>query len=133
MRPDVQPLIRRISVAAGALAVVSSPIPFADEVLLLPVYGWLALRVGRAHGVGPRDVPWRKLAEATAVGLLMRAAANAPFALVPGIDAAVNAVTAVALTQFLGDYYDEACAHPTAAARASFHGLATALRGACSR
>jgi uncharacterized protein (DUF697 family) len=115
---DVRTVVRRASVASAAIAVALSPIPFADEVALLPVYLGLAARVGRAHTLSIRRVPWRAVFATTALGLTARAAVNAPFALVPGVDAAVNALTAAALTEVLGAYFDEACARPDAATRA---------------
>lgn len=99
---EVARAIRRASVAAATIAVVLSPIPFADELALLPVYGWLTVRVARACGVVPQAIPWAPLAQKALVGLGVRAAVNAPVAAVPGLAAAMNATTAVVLTRYYG-------------------------------
>ncbi|HVJ93635.1 MAG TPA: hypothetical protein VM580_27725 [Labilithrix sp.] len=101
------------SVAAAGLAVVLSPIPLADEVVLPPVYAWLTVRVARARGRRVRDLPWRPLAKLAFVGLGVRAALNAPLAGVPGVAAGMNAATAVALTYVYGACVDYVCRVPT--------------------
>jgi uncharacterized protein (DUF697 family) len=110
--PTVERLIRRTSVVTGALGVVLSPIPLADELLLVPVYGVLAARIGRDHGLAARRIPWRPIFVTTIAGLAARAAVNVTVSYIPGVAAVANAATAVALTRFIGRYVDEACAHP---------------------
>jgi len=112
MTPGVERLIRRTSIATGALGVILSPIPLADELLLLPVYAFLSLRIGKDHSLDARAIPWRPICTTTLAGLAARAAVNVTVSYIPGVAAAANAATAVALTQFLGRYVDEACAHP---------------------
>jgi uncharacterized protein (DUF697 family) len=105
----VKSVIFQTSVASAALGVVLSPIPFADELLLVPIYGVMAARIGRAHGLGVTALPWKPIGGAIAAGLAARAAANAAFAFIPGVAAAANAVSAAALTRVLGGYVDTAC------------------------
>jgi uncharacterized protein (DUF697 family) len=105
--------IRKASIAAAGLAVVLSPIPFADEIALLPIYGWLTVRVARARGRGARYVPWRALTRTALAGLAVRAAVNAPTATLPGVAAAMNAVTAVGLTATYGACVDYVCRAPS--------------------
>ncbi len=100
------------SVAAAGVAVLLSPIPFADEVALLPVYAWLTARIAHARGRRVRDLPGRPLAKAALVGLGVRAALNAPLAGVPGVAAAMNAATAVGLTQIYAACVDHVCREP---------------------
>ena len=102
-------VVLQTSVFSAALGVVLSPVPFADELLLVPVYGVMAARIARAHGLGLGAVPWRPIGGAIAAGLAARAAANAAFAFIPGVAAAANAVSAAALTRVLGGYIDTAC------------------------
>ena len=48
---EVARAIRGASIAAAAIGVVLSPIPLADEIVLLPVYGFLTARIARSRGV----------------------------------------------------------------------------------
>lgn len=107
-------VIRRTSFVAAGLAVVLSPIPFADEVALLPVYAWLTVRVARARGTSPLAVPWRPLGKTALLGLAVRAGVGAPVAAIPGVAAAVNAATAFALTRAYGACVDRLCCDPSA-------------------
>lgn len=101
--------IRGASIAAGALGVVLSPIPLADELALLPVYGVLTAKIARARGVRLQAVPWRPIALTTLAGLGARAAVNLTVSYIPFVAAAANAASGVALTRFLGRYVDAAC------------------------
>jgi uncharacterized protein (DUF697 family) len=112
MSPLVERLIRRTSIATGALGVILSPIPLADELLLLPVYAYLSFRIGKDHSLDARAIPWKPICATTIAGLAARAAVNVTVSYIPGVAAAANAATAVALTQLIGRYVDDACAHP---------------------
>ncbi len=103
---QVKSVIRKTTIASAALGVVLSPIPFADELLLVPIYGVMTARIGKARGVGVTRVPWRPLGTAIVAGLAARAAANAGFAFIPGVAAVANAISAAALTKLLGEYAD---------------------------
>jgi hypothetical protein len=84
-----------------------------DELLLLPIYGALASRIGKDHDLTFGQMPWKPICATALAGLAARAAVNLTVSYVPGVAAAANAVSAIALTQFFGRYVDEACAHPT--------------------
>jgi len=107
---DVARAIRRASFTTAAIAVVLSPIPLADELALLPLYGVLTVRIARARGVTLRAVPWRPIALTALAGLGARAALNLTVSYIPFVAAAANAASGVALTRFLGHYVDTACA-----------------------
>jgi uncharacterized protein (DUF697 family) len=115
MSPRVERLIRRTSIATGALGVILSPIPLADELLLLPIYAVMSSRIGKDHSLDVRAMPWKPICATAIAGLGARAAVNVTVSYIPGVAAAANAVTAVALTQFFGRYVDEACANPKGA------------------
>jgi uncharacterized protein (DUF697 family) len=115
MKPEVSRTIHTTSATAGALAALLSPVPLLDEVVLLGVYGALVHRIGRAHGLELRAIPWKPVSITAASGLLARLAINLPFTFVPGVAAATNATTAVVLTEFFGRYVDQACGEPSAA------------------
>jgi uncharacterized protein (DUF697 family) len=101
--------IRSASITAAALGVVLSPIPLADEIALLPVYGVLTARIARSRGVELRAVPWKPIALTAIAGLGARAAVNLTVSYIPFVAAAANAVSGVALTRFFGRYVDAAC------------------------
>jgi len=54
-------------------------------------------------------VPWKPIFTAVTAGLASRAAVNVAFALIPGVAAVANAVSAAALTRALGSYADTVC------------------------
>lgn len=125
---NVDKVIRRTSVLSAALGVVLSPIPLADELLLLPIYGFMARRIGREHGLPSKQVPWRPITATAIAGLAARAAVNVTVAYIPGVAAVANAVSAVALTRFLGRYVDAACADPSGARAFSMQEILVTLR-----
>jgi uncharacterized protein (DUF697 family) len=112
MDPAVERLIRRTSLVTAALGVVLSPIPLADELLLLPIYGVLTSRIAKKHELPAGKLPWKPICATAFAGLAARAAINITVSYIPGVAAAANAVSAVALTQFFGRYVDDACAKP---------------------
>jgi uncharacterized protein (DUF697 family) len=112
MTPTVEKLIRRTTILTGALGVVLSPIPLADEILLLPIYAVMTTRIGKDHGIKARALPWKPICATALSGLAARAAINVTVSYIPGVAAAANAATAVALTQFFGRWVDDICARP---------------------
>jgi len=106
---QVKAVILQTTVASAALGVLLSPVPLADELLLVPIYGVMSARIARARGVGVVGAPWRPIGAAIVAGLAARAAANVGFAFIPGIAAVANALSAIALTKVIGDYADAAC------------------------
>ena len=115
MTDAVQKLVTRTSVVAGALAVVLSPVPLADELVFLPVFGVMASRIGKQHGLALKDLPGRPHAAPPMAALAARATVNIAVSYIPGVAAVANAVSAVTVTRVLGGYVDDACADPAAA------------------
>jgi uncharacterized protein (DUF697 family) len=124
----VPQLIRRTSLFAGACGAVLSPIPLLDELILAPTYAILAARISRRHDLALRRAPWRPILRTTIGGLAARAVVNVGVALIPGVSAVANAVTAVALTEVLGRYVDRACADPASARPLAVAEIVTLLR-----
>src|ERR1700683_1285726 len=91
-------MIRRTTSLSAALGVALSPIPMADEFLLLPVYALLTTRIGKQHGLARQQIPWRPVTATAVAGLAARAAINITVSYIPGVAAVANAVSAVALT-----------------------------------
>ncbi len=105
----VKSVVMQTSVFSAALGAVLSPIPFADELVLVPVYGVMAARIGRARGLDLKSVPWKPIAGAITAGLAARAAFNVTVAFIPGVAAVSNAITAALLTRAIGGYADSVC------------------------
>jgi uncharacterized protein (DUF697 family) len=125
---NVDRLIRRASIFSAALGVVLSPIPLADELILLPVYGVMTARIAKHRGLAASGIPWRPVMATAAAGLAARAAVNVTVSYIPGVAAFANAVSAVALTQFFGRYVDGACQNPTGARAFSMKEILASLR-----
>lgn len=106
---QVQSVVLQTSVFSAVLGAVLSPVPFADELVLVPVYGVMAARIGRARGLDLAAVPWRPIATAITAGLAARAAFNVTVAFIPGVAAVSNAITAAVLTRTLARYADSVC------------------------
>jgi uncharacterized protein (DUF697 family) len=106
---QVKSVVFQTSVFSAALGAVLSPIPFADELVLVPVYGVMAARIGRARGMDLKGVPWKPIVTAITAGLAARAAFNVTVAFIPGVAAVSNAITAAVLTRALGKYADSVC------------------------
>jgi uncharacterized protein (DUF697 family) len=105
---QVERVIWQTGVASAALGVVLSPIPLADELILMPLYGVMTARIGHARGVDLAALPWRPIGRAVFAGLAARAVANLSLAFIPGVAAVANAVSAAALTRVIGRYADTA-------------------------
>jgi soluble P-type ATPase/uncharacterized protein (DUF697 family) len=121
-------IIHKTSVLAAGLGAVLSPIPLADEVLLMPIYAGMAARIGRAHGLSPREVPWKPILASAATGLAARGTINLTVSFVPGVAAVANAVSAAALTEILGRHFETVCAKPEHATTLGAQEIARGLR-----
>lgn len=107
---------RRITMFySGASAVasfVTQPIPALDEIIVIPLHYALCLRLARARGVKMKALPWKQIRKIIWYGAGARLVANFSLGLVPVVGMFSNAITAIALTEFLGRYIDDALAHP---------------------
>ncbi len=107
---------RRITnVYSGVAAVasfVAQPVPAADELIVVPIHYWLCVRLARARKVSIFKLPWRSIQRIIWYGAAARLVVNFSLGLVPVVGAFSNAVTAIALTEFLSRYLDEAFEHP---------------------
>jgi uncharacterized protein (DUF697 family) len=128
MQEEVERVIRRTSILTAALGVILSPIPLADELLLLPIFGLMTTRIGKQHGLTSRGIPWKPVGATAVAGLAARAAINVTVSYIPGIAAAANAVSAIALTQFFGRYVDGVCDDPLNARAISMQEIISTIR-----
>jgi uncharacterized protein (DUF697 family) len=115
MKTLVQRIIDQTSAVAAGAAVLLSPVPFADEALLMPLLGAMTFRIGRAHGLRWNQVPWKAVTKTAAGGLLARATVNLGVSYVPFVAAVANAASAATLTGAFGVYADRACKEPAQA------------------
>jgi uncharacterized protein (DUF697 family) len=113
--PEIARIVNRTSIVTMAIAAVLSPVPLADELVFVPVFGFMAVRIGKRRNLAPRDMPWRPIAATMLAALGARAAVNVTVSYIPGVAAIANAVSAATVTQLLGRYVDGACADPAAA------------------
>jgi uncharacterized protein (DUF697 family)/ElaB/YqjD/DUF883 family membrane-anchored ribosome-binding protein len=130
MKSNVQKSIDRSSAVAAGLGVLLSPIPLADEALLLPVLGALTVGIGRAHGLDWKDLPWKPIAKTALEGLVARATLNLGLSCIPLVAAAANGASAAALAGAFGAYADRACADPARAHAETLQELKADLRAA---
>jgi uncharacterized protein (DUF697 family) len=128
MQTDIERVIRRTTYVSAVLGVVLSPIPLADEIVLLPTYGVLAVKIGQAHGIPFGAMPWRPIALTALAGLGARAAVNITVSYIPFVAAAANAASAVALTTFFGRYVDGVCRDPKEARALSMKDILESIR-----
>jgi uncharacterized protein (DUF697 family) len=140
MKTLVQRIVDQSSALAAGLGVALSPIPLADEALLLPVLGAMAVRIGRVYGLGWKELPWKAFTKTALGGLAARATVNLGVAYIPFVAAAANAASAATLTGAFGAYTDRACNDPSHAhsetldeLKVDVRELATRWRRLCSR
>jgi len=113
MADDVRALVHKTSIASATIGVVLSPVPLLDEIVLVPVFAAMTKRIARRHALA--RVPWSPVVKSIVIGLVARGVVIIPFAPVPGVSTAVDAATAVALTEILGEYVDAVCRDPSSA------------------
>ncbi|HEY2514777.1 MAG TPA: hypothetical protein VGI39_28120 [Polyangiaceae bacterium] len=115
MMDAVRKSVTRTALVSGAIGVVLSPIPLADELVFVPIFGFMSAQIGKAHGLAFKDIPWKPIASTTLAALTARAALNVAVSYIPGVAAVANAISAFTVTQMLGRYVDAACADPASA------------------
>jgi uncharacterized protein (DUF697 family) len=107
---------RRITNVYSGVAAVASfvvqPVPAADELIVVPIHYWLCVRLARARKVSILKLPWRSIQRIIWYGAAARLVLNFSLGLVPVVGAFSNAITAIALTEFLARYLDEYIEHP---------------------
>src|SRR5215472_6997913 len=128
MGPVVQRVVRRTSILTAGLGVILSPLPLADELLLLPIYALMTRRIGKEHGLPAAQIPWKPVTATAIAGLAARAAVNITVSYIPGVAAVANAISAAALTQYFGRYVDGVCERPEEARAVSVQEILSLLR-----
>ena len=111
-KKDPRRITRFYSGATAVVAFVTQPIPALDELIVIPIHYALCVRLARARGVPTKALPWKQIRKIVWYGAAARLVANFSLGLVPLLGMFSNAITAIALTEFLGRYIDDALAHP---------------------
>jgi uncharacterized protein (DUF697 family) len=105
-------ITNRASGVAAVLSFLTQPIPGADELLVVGIHYYLVVRLARARGAPVLDLPWRSLQRIVWYGAGARLVGNFSLGLVPVLGMFSNAVTAIALTEYLARWLDEYLQHP---------------------
>jgi len=114
MSPEARRITAKYAGVSAVVAFVTQPIPALDELIVVPVHYRLCTRLARARGVSRKSLPWRQIRKIIWYGAGARLVGNASLGLVPVVGMFANAITAIALTEFLGQYIDQALASPGA-------------------
>jgi uncharacterized protein (DUF697 family) len=112
MKPETRRVTNLHSGASAVAAFVSQPIPALDELIVVPIHYLLCVRFAKARGVPLKKLPWKQIRKIIWYGAGARLVANFSLGLVPVVGMFANAVTAIALTEFLGQYLDDALSNP---------------------
>ncbi|MEO8874973.1 MAG: hypothetical protein ABI461_05250 [Polyangiaceae bacterium] len=128
MKIEVQRTVRNTCIFSAGIAVVLSPIPLADELVLFPTFGVMASRIAKHHDIATRSLPWKSILTTVGGALLARATVNLAVAALPGVSAAANATSAALLTTLLGNYIDAICTDPTAPRALTMHEILNQMK-----
>jgi len=112
MDPIARRITNRYSIASAAVAFLVHPIPALDEVVVVPVHYALCLRLARRRKFPLAKLPWRQIQRIVWYGAAARTALSLALAPIPIASGAANYATAVALTEYLSRYLDDAMSNP---------------------
>lgn len=105
-------ITNRASGVAAVLSFLTQPIPGADELLVVGIHYYLVVRLARSRGAPVLDLPWRSLQRIVWYGAGARLVGNFSLGLVPVVGMFSNALTAIALTEYLARWLDQYLLHP---------------------
>jgi uncharacterized protein (DUF697 family) len=112
MEANTGRLTRYYSGASAVAAFVTQPVPMLDELIVVPLQYSLCKRLARAHGISRKELPRNEIRKIIWYGAAARLLANFSLGLVPVVGMFSNAVTAIALTEFLSLYVEDALQNP---------------------
>jgi uncharacterized protein (DUF697 family) len=108
---------------AAVTAFVTQPVPALDEVAVIPIHYYMVLRLAHDRGVSVFKLPWRNIQRVIWYGAGARFLTHVAVGLVPVAGGFANAITAVALTEYLSRYLDGALTDPKRAPEISLAAL----------
>jgi uncharacterized protein (DUF697 family) len=97
---------------AAVAAFVTQPVPALDELIVVPIHYRFVFKMARTRGVKVRKLPWRVIQKIIWYGAAARLVGNFSLGLVPVVGMFSNAITAVALTEYLARYLDQVIDNP---------------------
>ncbi len=97
---------------SAVAAFVTQPIPMLDELIVVPIHYALCVKLARSRNFSILKLPWKPIKKIIWYGAAARLVGNFSLGLVPIVGMFSNAITAIALTEYLARYLDEAIANP---------------------
>lgn len=112
MEPKIRRMTNTYSMISAVISFITQPIPGADELIVIPIHYGFSVSLTRARGVPLHKVPWVQVSKIIWGGAALRLVGNFTLGLVPVAGLFSNAITAIALTEFLGRYLNDALGRP---------------------
>jgi len=106
MEEQSRRLTNRASAVAAVAAFVTQPVPALDELIVVPINYWLVKKIAKSRGIDLKTLPWKSIRKIVWYGAAARLVANFSIGIVPVAGAFANSITAIALTEFLGQWVD---------------------------
>jgi uncharacterized protein (DUF697 family) len=128
MEPTIRRLTNKYSAVAAVISFITQPIPGADELIVVPIHYGFSVSLTRRRGAPLRRAPWLQVSKIIWGGATVRLFANFTLGLVPVAGLFSNAITAIALTEFLGRYLDAALSSEAPPPAVSLKTIRDALR-----
>jgi uncharacterized protein (DUF697 family) len=98
---------------AAVAAFVTQPVPALDELIVVPIHYRFVFKMAKTRKVSVLKLPWRVIQKIIWYGAAARLVGNFSLGLVPVVGMFSNAITAIALTEYLARYLDQVIDDPT--------------------
>ncbi|WP_437591814.1 hypothetical protein [Sorangium sp. So ce1000] len=121
-------MTNKYSAIAAVISFITQPIPGADELIVVPIHYCFSVSLTRRRGVPLRRAPWLQVSKIIWGGAAVRLFANFTLGLVPVAGLFSNAITAIALTEFLGRYLDATLSSKAPPPEVSMRAIRDAMR-----
>jgi len=112
MEVETRRLTNKYSGVAAVASFFAQPVPVLDELIVVPLHYRLIRRLAEERGVSPKTLPWPQLRRIIWYGAAARLVGNLSVGFVPVVGMFSNAITAIALTEYLARYLDDVLANP---------------------
>jgi len=112
MEPRTRRLTNVYSGVSAVAAFVTQPVPALDELIVVPIHYALVVKIARTRKFSVLKLPWKQIKKIIWYGAAARLVGNFSLGLVPVLGMFSNAITAIALTEFLGRYLDDVIENP---------------------
>jgi hypothetical protein len=112
MEAETRRLTNKYSGVAAVASFLAQPVPALDELIVVPLHYRLIRRMAEERSVPVKSLPWVQLRRVIWYGAVARLVGNFSVGFVPVVGMFSNAITAIALTEYLARYLDDVLAHP---------------------